>query len=70
MSTERRLTRNAVKCLACGKVIESKHRHDYVTCGCPNSAMVDGGLAYERAGAMNWDLVEPLYEYADETESS
>lgn len=22
------LTRNAVKCLACNKVIESKHRHD------------------------------------------
>lgn len=26
------------------------YRHDYVLCGCPNHAMVDGGSAYERCG--------------------
>ena len=34
---------NSVKCLECNKVLVSRHRHDYVTCGCPNDAMVDGG---------------------------
>ena len=29
------------------------HRHDYVTCGCPNGAMVDGGSAYTRTGWKN-----------------
>ncbi len=26
------------------------HVHDYVTCDCPNHAMVDGGSEYERTG--------------------
>jgi len=40
-----RLTRNALKCLGCGDIIESKHRHDFVTCSC-GSWSVDGGLSY------------------------
>ena len=40
-----RVTRNRARCKACGSVIESKHRHDYVTCSCGQIA-VDGGLDY------------------------
>ena len=42
-----KLTRNAVRCLRCNDQIESKHRHDFVTCSCGNIS-VDGGLAYQR----------------------
>lgn len=55
-----RVIRNAAKCLACGVVVESKHRHDYKTCGCPNEVMVDGGLAYLRRGAVDWGQVEDM----------
>lgn len=58
------LVRNAVKCLQCNKVIESKDRHDFRTCGCPNQTMVDGGLEYERRGAVDLSKVESLSEYS------
>lgn len=61
-----KLTRNAVRCLDCDTVIESTHRHDYRTCGCPNGAMVDGGLAYQRWGAVDPARVELLAEYEDD----
>lgn len=41
------IIRNAAKCNNCLDVIESIHRHDYVTCSCGNLS-VDGGLAYLR----------------------
>jgi len=41
------LTHNAIACLKCGEVIESKHRHDFKWCGC-GACAVDGGLEYER----------------------
>ena len=43
------MKRNRAKCNNCGDVIESIHRHDYVTCTCykdENSGhgiMIDGG---------------------------
>ena len=36
-----------VKCLKCGDIIESVHRHDFVTCSCGNVS-VDGGKDYLR----------------------
>lgn len=36
------LVRNAVKCLSCNTVLESKHRHDYQACYCSNRVYVDG----------------------------
>lgn len=57
---------NSIKCLECNKVIVSRHRHDYVTCECPNKAMVDGGNEYERYGAMDMDKIEFKYIYADD----
>jgi len=62
----RQIVYNAVKCLECGETIVSRSRHDYVTCGCPNDAMVDGGNDYERYGAMDMDKIEPKYVYADD----
>jgi DNA-directed RNA polymerase subunit N (RpoN/RPB10) len=38
---------NKVKCLKCGEIIESKYRHDFVSCSCGNIA-VDGGHEYLR----------------------
>lgn len=57
------LTRNAIKCLQCNTVLESRHRHDYVHCQCSNEAATDGGLDYQRILAMNLDLIENLSEY-------
>lgn len=61
------LTRNAIKCLVCNTVLESKHRHNFVECGCENQTFVDGGLSYTRLGAINLDLVEDLCEYVEMT---
>ena len=41
------LTRNAIRCGNCNAVIESKNRHDFVTCPC-GDVSVDGGLDYDR----------------------
>lgn len=44
---------NKAKCLKCGDVIESTHRHDFVQCKCGTIA-VDGGKDYlRRVGAMS-----------------
>jgi hypothetical protein len=36
---------NKAQCLQCEDIIESKHRHDFVTCKCGNLS-VDGGSWY------------------------
>jgi len=41
------------QCPECKEKIISMFRHDYVTCHCPNHAMVDGGSEYERCGCKN-----------------
>lgn len=41
------LVRNAIRCNICGDEIESKHRHDFVTCKC-GACSVDGGHDYLR----------------------
>lgn len=61
------LTRNSIKCLVCNTTLESKHRHDFQQCNCSNKAFVDGGLSYERIGAMDLDLIEILSEYKEVT---
>lgn len=38
-----------IKCLKCGDVIDSKHRHDFVWCKCQN-VFIDGGDDYTRYG--------------------
>ena len=61
------LTRNAIKCLVCNTVLESKHRHHYNQCQCSNEAATDGGLIYQRFMAKDLDLVENLCEYVEMT---
>jgi hypothetical protein len=41
------IKRNAIRCNLCGDEIESKFRHDYVTCSC-GACSVDGGTDYLR----------------------
>ena len=36
------LTRNAIKCLQCNTVLESRYQHDFQSCQCSNQAFVDG----------------------------
>lgn len=40
-----KIIKNQAKCLLCGDMIESKSRHDFVTCSC-GSLSVDGGKLY------------------------
>ena len=65
--TKKVLTRNAVKCLVCSSVLESRYRHNYVQCSCPNEVATDGGLVYQRVLAKDLDLVENLCEYVEMT---
>ena len=44
---KRHIKRNAAQCLKCGEVIESRYRHDFVTCSC-GALSVDGGRDYIR----------------------
>ena len=61
------LTRNAIKCLVCNTVLESKHQHHYNQCQCSNECATDGGLVYQRVLAKDLDLVENLCEYVEMT---
>jgi hypothetical protein len=47
------LNRNIAKCAFCGDIIESVHRHHFVTCKC-GSVSIDGGKDYRRTlGALD-----------------
>lgn len=47
-----RIVRNMIKCNLCGDTIESKSRHDFVSCKC-GCCSVDGGTDYIRRGFIN-----------------
>ena len=57
------LTKNAIKCLVCNTILESKHRHDFVMCPCPNETSTDGGLSYNRVSGKDLSLIDNLCEY-------
>ena len=65
--THKVLRRNAVKCLACNTVLESKYRHHFSGCNCDNQAFCDGGMDYNRTGAKDLNLIENLSEYVEMT---
>jgi hypothetical protein len=46
----------------CFDIIESKHRHDYVTCSC-GEISVDGGKDYLRRGAKDLDNILEMSTY-------
>ena len=54
-----KIIHNRIKCKICGDVIESKHRHDFVSCSC-GACFTDGGHDYLRRG---WDP-----EYGDKSD--
>ncbi len=62
-NTKKVLTKNAIKCLMCNTILESKHRHDFVMCPCHNETTCDGGLEYQRTLAVDLSLIENLCEY-------
>ena len=62
------LTHNSVKCLECGEVLVSKSQHHFVSCQCKNQCFTDGGLVYNRVGAVDLDKVEDLCKYIIMTE--
>ena len=56
------LIRNMARCKKCDEIIESIHRHDFVTCKC-GAVSVDGGTDYiNRTG--NLSDIEELSEFA------
>lgn len=55
---------NKAKCLKCGDIIESKHRHDFVFCKC-ESVAVDGGKDYLRRLG-NLEDMEDMSEFEEE----
>jgi len=66
-SERRQLTRNAAFCHTCYTTIESRSRHDWKACNCPEKSdtgiYVDGGLAYSRRGAGVNASYDDLCEY-------
>ena len=48
-----------IKCKHCGDIIQSKHRHDFVTCSC-GAIAIDGGTDYARitGNKEDWEYVE------------
>lgn len=50
---------NAARCNLCGTTVESKHRHDFVTCACGNLS-VDGGHDYLKRCFRAWDAITEL----------
>ena len=65
-----KLLRNRVQCNNCKDIIESTHRHDFVTCSCyaneegNKGIAVDGGLEYVRRVGNIYDYTE-LSEYEE-----
>lgn len=57
------ITKNCARCLRCGDIIESQHRHDFQTCSCGNLS-VDGGLDYLKRCCLSDDW-EDLSEQAN-----
>ena len=72
--------RNAAQCLNCGEIVESKHRHDFVSCSCweaerhketpEHGIFVDGGLDYYRYGYAKESEFKSLHIYGKDDEKS
>ena len=60
-----KLKRNRAQCRVCNDIVESTFRHDFVSCSC-GEIFVDGGLAYARAGAKNFENFIDMVEYEKE----
>ena len=65
----RKILRNRAKCLICGEILESKHRHDFKTCKCGNLS-VDGGKDYIKRSVKHLDKFEELSEFEEGEDES
>jgi hypothetical protein len=45
---KRTIVKNAIRCKRCNVILESKFRHDFQLCKCPDPVGVDGGIDYLR----------------------
>jgi len=59
------ITKNAARCKKCGDIVESRHRHDFVTCSCGQTS-VDGGHDYIRRGWNGHENHEDAFEDMNE----
>lgn len=59
------IIRNSARCLRCLNDIESKHRHDFVTCQC-GAISVDGGKDYFKRSAEDMSLLQDTSIVDDE----
>lgn len=63
----KKIKRNAVQCLVCDTVIESRYDHHWVRCECPPDSdtwvYVDGGEFYARRGSARSAKYRDLIEY-------
>ena len=64
ITVNKKLIHNRIKCLKCGDIIESTHRHDWVQCSC-GACFVDGGHDYMRIGG-NIEDWEDMSEWETE----
>ena len=56
---------NKCQCRKCGDIIESKHRHDFVSCKC-GAIFTDGGKEYIRRGANDFnDIIDMSETYQE-----
>ena len=61
--TKKKLIKNKWKCLYCGDIIESRHRHEFSTCKCGMSSC-DGGDSYIRLIG-DLDMMQNMCEYIE-----
>ena len=63
------VVRNQCQCRQCEDIIESCHRHDFVSCKC-GAIFTDGGKSYIRRGAKDLtDIIDMSETYEEEYES-
>lgn len=56
--------KNKAMCNKCKDVIESKYRHDFVSCSC-GAIYIDGGNDYCRRGGNKEDFIDIFEEIED-----
>ena len=68
-SMTKKIKSNKLQCMTCMEIIESKHRHDFVTCKCGNFS-VDGGLDYLKRSAKSFNNpFKELGEFYEDSET-
>lgn len=57
--------KNKIQCRKCKDIIESKFRHDFVTCSC-GAVSTDGGNDYWRRSAKDFSDIIEIHEEIEE----